>query len=332
MDSDDAKAKWNERYQVGELACTQEQVIGDPIDYTQHPFLWKHSVAERLTGSPDLNPADLIAARFLSPPAKRGLAIGSGMAFFEEWLVKAGHVETIDAFEYSEAAVAGAKRRLADLGLADKVRMFSGDVTKASIQPASYDLIVVQAAIHHFFEIDEMFQFMHSTLKPGGLLIYDEYVGPDHMQYEPKVIELLNLIDNCLAEKYRFDHQRGAIRTQPPYATMAQMLDMDPSEGVHASRILPLTYQYFDVLHRGDYGGTFMRPFFTGILPNFDFTTPADQTIAKLIILIEALMMEQSTVPSHHTRVVAKRRETPRGPFSEAEGEKMGYRSFLGTL
>ena len=47
------------------------------------------------------------------------------------------------------------------------------------------------------------------------------------------------------------------------------MLQHDPSEGVHASQILPLTYQYFDVIDRRDYGGSIMRPFFTGILAEF---------------------------------------------------------------
>lgn len=40
-----AKSIWDKRYQDGELACTQKTVESDPIDYTQHPFLYKLSTA-----------------------------------------------------------------------------------------------------------------------------------------------------------------------------------------------------------------------------------------------------------------------------------------------
>lgn len=63
--------------------------------------------------------------------------------------------------------------------------MNAGDVLKAGLTPSSYDLMVVRAAIHQFFEIEEMFAFMRTMLKPGGLLFFDVYAGPDHMRYEP---------------------------------------------------------------------------------------------------------------------------------------------------
>jgi SAM-dependent methyltransferase len=333
---DSARARWNERYAEGKTPCAQspthdtpniqKQMAGDPVDYTQHPFLYKHAVAKRLLGGEgEGNPSDPVAAQFFNPPIAKALAIGCGLAFFEEWLAICGHVETIDAFELSEVAVASAKARLAAAGLADRVRMNAGDVLKADLKPGSYDLVVVQAAIHHFFEIEEMFAFMHGMLKPGGLLFFDEYVGPDHMQYEPEVQAIMNQMDDCLAEQYRFDHIVQSQRTSPPYATVEQMVEMDASEGVHASEILPLTYRYFDVEYRGDYGGTIMRPFFTGILPNFDFEDARDQTIARLLILIEKLSIENRLVPNHHTRIVARRRETLHDPFGPEDKARMVF-------
>jgi hypothetical protein len=68
------------------------------------------------------------------------------------------------------------------------------------------------------------------------------------------------------------------------------MLEMDESEGVHSSQILPLTYKYFDVIHRVDYGGTLLRPFFVGILNNFDYTDGTHQSILKSIALMRNLV------------------------------------------
>jgi hypothetical protein len=103
------------------------------------------------------------------------------------------------------------------------------------------------------------------------------------------------------------------------------MLQHDPSEGVHSSRILPLTYQWFDLVHRADYGGTIMRPFFTGILPNFNWDDPKDQTVARLVILTEQLLTERGIIPHYNTSVVARRRDVPGPPLTAEEAARINY-------
>jgi SAM-dependent methyltransferase len=320
-----AKSIWDKRYQDGELACTQQTVELDPIDYTQHPFLYKQSTAKRITGSLEGNPLIEIAKQFLVPPAIKMLAVGSGLAFAEEALVRAGHVQHVVAFEASPVAVANAKERFVAGGLADRLDMRSGDVMSANLSDGEFDLVFVQAAIHHFYNIEEMFALFHRVLKPGGLLIYDEYIGPDHHLYEREVMDTLDEINECLAPQYRWDVMRQAVREEVPSATLDWMLQMDPSEGVHASMILPLTYKYFDVIHRVDYGGTVMRPFFVGILPNFDFSNAKDQTVARLIVKMEEMLVRNGILPSYHTKVVGKKLELPRNEFVETDFSRINY-------
>jgi hypothetical protein len=117
-----------------------------------------------------------------------------------------------------------------------------------------------------------------------------------------------------------------------PRPSLEFMMGHDPSEGVHASRILPLTYQWFDVIHRQDYGGTIMRPFFTGILPNFDWADPADQTIARLIILIEQMLTREGVLPNYHTAVVGRRRDQPLPPLTAEEERRINYSDWPGLI
>jgi SAM-dependent methyltransferase len=325
-----ATSIWDDRYREGKLACAQERVESDPIDYTQHPFLYQHAIAKRLTGSLDGNPLDLIAQRFFRPPARKMLALGSGMAFVEQWFVEGGHVEHVLAFEQSAVAVEAAKQRIAKAGLAARIELRADDVMHAGLDPGQYDVVMVQASLHHFFNIEEMFALMHSVLKPGGLLVYDEYVGPDHHMYEPEVMALMDEVNACLAPAYRFDVLRQETREQIPRGTLEWMKNMDPSEGVHASMILPLTYKYFDVEYRGDFGGAFMRPFFVGILPNFDFGDPKDQTVARLIVLVEELLTRYAVIPNYHTRVVARRRDVPRTDVAPADLQRINYADWPG--
>jgi SAM-dependent methyltransferase len=210
--NDFVKSIWDKRYQDGEIVCTQEAVTSDPIDYTQHPFLYKLSAAKRITGDLEGNPLLEIAGQYLVPTAKKMLAVGSGLAFAEEALVQANYVQHVVAFEASSVAVANAKERLEKAGLGDRFDLRSGDVMSAGLEDGEFDLVFVQAAIHHFYNIEEMFALFHRVLKPGGLIMYDEYIGPDHHMYEDHVMNTLDEINDCLAPQYRHDVLRNSIR------------------------------------------------------------------------------------------------------------------------
>ena len=303
-----AKSIWDQRYDDGDGACAKEPDGTDPIDYTQHDFLNRHLVCKPLTGIPTRESFDfLMRSIFGLVQARRVLAVGSGLAFAEQSLVTAGIVDKIDAYEFSDSAVLSARKRISEAGLDQRLVMHSGDVLKAGLSENTFDAVFVNAAIHHFFNIEEMMSFFHWVLKPGGILVYNEYVGPDHHMYHDKVMAIADRINLCLDERLRFDVLRNEVRSAIPRATMEWMLEMDPSEGVHSSMILPLTYQKFDVIQRFDFGGTLMRPFWVGILPNFEFSDYKDQSIARLIGLIEELLIDNGVIPTYHTIVAARK-------------------------
>jgi ubiquinone/menaquinone biosynthesis C-methylase UbiE len=328
----DATSIWDARYEGGEHVGSQLNLDNDPIDYTQHKFLYRHAIAVPTTGSEDGWVVDDVCGQHLKIPAERVLSIGCGMAFIEEHIVKAGYARHITAFEMSAAAIEAAKARVAGETYADRLDLRAGDVLEERLADASFDVVYVQAAIHHFFKIEEMFQLMHRVLKPGGLLMFDEYIGPDHHIYDDHVLAILDRIDECLAPHYRWDslvhHQRQGV----PKPSLDFMMQHDPSEGVHASQILPLTYQYFDVIDRRDYGGSVTRPFFTGILRNFDWQDAKDQTIGRLIVLLERLLVEAGTIPNYQTFLVGRRRPEPLAPLTADEAARINYANWQAPM
>ena len=328
----DATSVWDERYEKGGHVGTAPTIESDPIDYTQHKFLYSHSIGKPTTGSLDGWPIETFAREHLKGRPQRVLAIGSGMAFIEEHLLANDMVGHITAYEMSPTAVRAALQRVADKPYADRLVMKSADVLKEDLEAGSFDMVFVQAAIHHFFEIEEMFALFHRVLRPDGLLWYDEYVGPDHHIYDRHVLDLMNEINDCLAPGYRVDivANEGRVRDAVPEPSLDFMMQHDPSEGVHASRILPLTYQYFDVIQRQDYGGAIMRPFFTGILRNFDWDDPKDQTVARLVILFEQMLTRNSTIPSYHSMVLARRRDVIGAPMPDVVAARITYADWPG--
>lgn len=329
-DASAATRIWDRRYQGNEHTGTQPVIESDPTDYTQHKFLYQHAVARPQTGSLDGYNLDRVGRTFLTPPPARVLALGCGMAFTEEYLLRQNYAQHIIAYEMSETAVARARARLAEAGLADRIEMRAADVLADDPPSGAFDMVFVQAAIHHFDRIDEMFALMHRVLRPGGLLVYDEYVGPDLHVWDPEVVEVLDALNACMAREYLWDAHVGAVREEGPKPSREWMLQHDPSEGVHASRILPLTYQWFDVIDRADYGSTLVRPFFSGLLRNFDWSDPKDQTVARLIVLVEQLLTRHGVLPHYQTSIVARRRDRPRAPLTEQEAARIGYSDWPG--
>ena len=150
-------------------------------------------------------------------------------------------------------------------------------------------------------------------------------MGPDHHQYPTELVELLNRINACLADRYRRDFETGMTRERVERASFESVLATDPSEGVHASQILPLTYQYFHVVDRRDYGGTVLRPLFSRILRSWNFDDVKDQTVARLIVLLEQEMIARGALPTHNAVVVARPRLRPRPPLNGGELERIAY-------
>ncbi len=326
-----ANSIWNQRYRSQSASKKKKEASkSDPIDYTLHPFLYAHSISKPLTGDAEKWWLHEVAQKYLVPPPARVLSLGCGMAQPEEYLVEHGFAQHIVAYEISQEAIHAARERIARIPWASRIELRCGDSLDDGLESGSFDVVFVEAAIHHFIRIEEMFQMMHRVLKRDGLLIFDEYVGPDHHQYPPDLVRILDGLNACLALQYRFDHLSSAPRESMIKPPLEFMLNYDPSEGVHASRILPLTYQYFDVIQRKNYGGTIMRPFFTGVLPNFDFDDPKDQTVARLIIFLEQELTIHGILPHHNTNVVARRRAVPRPPLSPSEMERIGYDHWKG--
>lgn len=296
---------WNEKH--AHDVANQEAL--DPIDYTRHWFLYNHSVSKPLTGDCAKYWLDEIGNRWLRPRPERMLALGCGPAFIEEQILERDFAGTIVAYDTSEVAIASARERLAKTPYAERMDLRCGNVLEAGLPDASFDAVFVEAALHHFTDLEATFALMHRVLRPGGLLLFDEYVGPDLQQYPPELEALLTRINACLAPQLRRDFETGEVRETVEKCPVEVQMQRDPTEGVHASQILPLTCRWFDVLDRRDYGGTIMRPLFNRILLNWDFPNdPKDQTIAQLIVLLEHELMRVGAIPTHNVVIVARPR------------------------
>lgn len=314
---------------TGSLDANQNQLLNS-IDFMQHPYLYQQSVSKRITGDEEVTPLLMIANQYLVPAAKSMLALGPDMDIACEFLLRDGFVDRLVAVSSSPAATKKIKKREKKSSQSDRIEIVDTDFLQKDPLQRKFDVIYAPAAISFFESAEKMLIFFHQRLKPSGILILDEYVGPKDQEYEPAVLDALNSINQCLEPRLRHDVLQVGLRDEIAPASKSIRKNKTSTTNNKSEEILRFTYQYFDIDFRQDYGGTLMRALFSGILPNFNFDDDRDKTVANLIIHLEDSLFQRGEIPSYHTLIVGKKRKTPRAAMSTSDAKRINYSDWPG--
>ena len=109
-----------------------------------------------------------------------------------------------------------------------------------------FDLVVNYAALHHTQYVNRMCRILAHTIKPNGIFVNFEYIGPHRNQYPLGEWILANLVNTNLPEFIRQDLR---------YPSLPTMLYMDPSEAIHSELIMKSVKRYFRIIEKNDTGG-----------------------------------------------------------------------------
>ncbi len=161
-------------------------------------------INEKISGSPDRDWIDHLMATQLSDrwPVQRSVSICCYEGRAERALAQRGAVRHCLGLDISEGALRRA-RQLAEEADIDGLEFACQDINSLSLEPATYDVIFSHHALHHIVELEHVLDEMARALKPHGLLVIDEYVGPSRFQYPDRQIELCNAALRLLPERYR---------------------------------------------------------------------------------------------------------------------------------
>ena len=137
------------------------------------------------------------------------------------------------------------------------------------------------------------------SLKPGGCLYLDEYVGPSMSEWNVLRLLLPNLAYYALPSRVR---RPGLVR--------APINPEDPTEAICSAEILPEVSSRFRILEKRDYGGNLLNLIFPNLRrPGSGESAPTDVVFSgavSILIRIEEILLRKEA--SHHTLLIA----TPR--------------------
>ena len=255
-----------------------------------------------------LNWLDAIAAQHFPRPVPRAVSLGCGDGGLERQAAELGVADKLLGLDLSPDAVAVAQQHAADAGLGQRIAYAVCDLDRLTLQPGSCDAVLAAMSLHHVRELERVLDQVRAALRPGGLLVLNEYVGPSRLQWTLRQLALANLLLAIMPLRLRRGIETSGFKWavwRPPLRTLRRD---DPSEAVRAAEIPALVAQRFEVVQRIDYGGAVFLPLLQGIAGNLDQSRELDQRIVRRVAWLERTGMRDGWLNSDFSVIVATAR------------------------
>lgn len=252
-------------------------------------------VNAHVSGSPDSWPMEWLAS--LYPGGfERAVSLGCGDGALERDLRRKSLCRWVLGIDLSTGALALAIARARAEGVRN-IAYVRQDLNALALPAAAFDAAFFHQAMHHVEDLEGCLSEVASSLKPGGMLYLDEYVGPSRGEWRR------SLLDEAEAVYQRLP---AVVRRR---RRLALPLDWrDPSEAIRSSDILTALEARFSIELRRDYGGTFLSV----IHPHLDFSrsSPAERqaTLATIIDAENSYLRHGGS--SYYTVVIARPRQS----------------------
>lgn len=181
-------------------------------------------------------------------PLPRGLSLGCGTGNLERDLRWLRICDEVDAYDLSPEAIRIARARAEREGI-DRVAFHLADCEKLTYPKNHYDAVFFHGSLHHMLDPDSLLARLLPSLRPGGLLYVDDYVGPSRNEWTQEHLQFAQEAYAGLPAAWR-----RLPHVAIPYDSM------DPSEMVRSSRIIPAVRERFEILYERPYWGNLLYP------------------------------------------------------------------------
>lgn len=135
-------------------------------------------------------------------PVESCLSLGCGNGYLERRLARMGFFVECDAYDIADQRVCEAQE-LAHAEGFDNIQYRVADVNRIDLQANRYDAVWINSAMHHFSALEHVCEQIRLSLRPGGYLVLNEYVGPNRFQFPERQKQIANLVLGLLPGRYR---------------------------------------------------------------------------------------------------------------------------------
>src|SRR5688572_5370476 len=119
----------------------------------------------------------------LSLPCERALVLGCGLGDGLLDLHRRGIARRMHGIDLSATGIERGRALAARDGLQGAVTFEVGDFHTCPLEEGAFELVFMIGSLHHALDLDRVLQRVGRALKPAGVFVANEYVGPSRWQY-----------------------------------------------------------------------------------------------------------------------------------------------------
>ncbi len=283
-----------------------------PVHWLCSPLVLRICVNRRISGDPDLGWLEWVQREFFPEPVEKGFVLGCGGGQLERRAAALGICRDFYGVDISPEAIEVARALAVREGWTS-FRYETSDANDVVLDRNSLDLVLCDMSLHHITKLEHLLDQFRQALRPAGLLVLNEFVGPDRFQWTDLQLQLATENIRSLPLRLRRNQDMAAWKRllkrwvfRAKRWSPERVARMDPSESVRSSQIPELVSSRFDIVRRINYGGTLMALVLNNIVGNFS-ESPEDVALLKRLGDQEEALMQAGKISSDYVLIVARR-------------------------
>ncbi|MDA1074823.1 MAG: class I SAM-dependent methyltransferase, partial [Proteobacteria bacterium] len=218
-----------------------------------------------------------------------------------DFFAHTAEVTSIDAYDISPGQRKKFFNRL-DIDPDIEVNYQIADVNQISLPASTYDVVYIQQAFHHLEAIEHVAKEIHNALKPHGIFVLIDYIGPNQLQRSEKQRRICGEIWSGLPERLRTTAQ-GLVYDQ---IHIPKIEALPPFEAVRAEEIMGVLTDTFDVDSLFTYAGI-LFPLLEGFAQNYTESEEDQQLLAHLWRLDQELIYAGLVEPNFMRTILTRK-------------------------
>ena len=243
----------------------------------------------------------------LNKPRANFCSIGAGNCELEinlvKQLTKAGFSNfSFKCIDVNQNMLDRGIKKAAELGIEKQIQFQATDLN-SWCDRHQYDVILAVQCLHHFVELENIFQRIHDNLEHDGYFITHDMIGRNGHQRWRETLKIVEYFWQQLPEKYKFNHRRQQIEASYVNRDFSQ----HNFEGIRAQDILPLLTKTFNFKLFVFWGGI-IDPFISRAFGhNYDPKIAEDKAIIDKIQRVnEELLIAKAIKPTQAIATMQK--------------------------
>jgi ubiquinone/menaquinone biosynthesis C-methylase UbiE len=239
-----------------------------------------------ITGNKDQEYEDYVAIKYLGNRANVTiLSVGCGEGDHEITFSKYSNITSITGIDIALKPLIVARQKAAGLNLQHVI--FENIPFEKYIPKQTFDVILFNSSLHHFKNVPAVLAKADSFLSDKGLVIINEYTGPDMFQFGKERKDLLNKILTSIPKNLRRRANSGNIKKTIYEPGILRMYIADPSEACNSSAIMDSLNRQFNVLEEKKTGGDILHFVLKDIAHNFLADDPETESVLQRLFKTE---------------------------------------------